>query len=93
MRALVVLAAVLCAGCATRQVQPAEYRVPLVLLNGNVEHLTVEIAPDDPGRVLFCVEFEDAVLCLAQEGGKAVRFYYPRLPPVDRFIEPVDKGT
>lgn len=79
---LMLLMLVLSAGCASRPPEPApgEYTIPVIKSDNSVDTFTVEPDPDSLERMLFCIEGADDVLCVAEEGGKAFRYFMPPEP-------------
>lgn len=79
------LVAALTAACAPpeRPDNPAaaEYQIPVIKSDGRVQRFTVEPEPGETERMLFCVESPDLVLCLAEEGGVAQRYFFPLVRP------------
>lgn len=80
-----LLAACCIAGCATLpDAEPtplvtSDYQIPVVKANGAIETFTVE--PDGSSeRMLFCVEGETTVVCIAEDGGVAHRYVMPMAP-------------
>lgn len=68
-----------CAGLPALPPQPGEYTIPVVKEDGSVQTFTVEPGPHDTDRMLFCIEGAADVLCVAEDGGKALQYRMPLL--------------
>lgn len=67
-------------GCASSpEIIPGEYTIPVVRADNSVQQFTVE--PDADSLMLFCIEGPETVLCIAEEGGVAQRYFMPMAPP------------
>ena len=89
MRAIPLIVAFL-AGCASAPApveEPAPiptYTIPVIKANGAIDHFTVE-HDGTSERMLFCIEAATAVMCVAEDQGRALRYYMP-LAQVDSQI-------
>ena len=63
------------ANAADRNPAHRPYQIPVIKADDTIEQFTVDPDPDGE-RMLFCVEFEDAVLCIAEKDGKAQRYSF-----------------
>lgn len=86
-RPVLGVAAALLAGCASAPLTNNEYRIPVVKADDRLETFIVEPEPGDNEKLLFCIEFENVVLCVGAVGDKAFRYFMPSpdMPP--------DRGT
>lgn len=70
-------------GCASSPVQEptTTYTIPVIKSNGSVQHFTVE--PDSSTeKMLFCVESPQTILCVSEDQGRVLRYYFP-IPKVE----------
>ena len=86
MRVLLILLMFL-SGCASKPPEPVvavpgEYVIPVLRADNSVDAFTVEPDPGSLERMLFCIEGTDTVLCVAEEGGQAFRYFMPMAPIV-----------
>lgn len=81
MRFLALIVSFL-AGCASAPEPLAEpepiatYTIPVIKANGTVDKFTVE-HDGSTERMLFCIESPQVVLCVAEDGGRALRYFMP----------------
>lgn len=70
MRNLFLIAAFI-SGCASAPEQKL-YEVPIVAATGKI----VTFTTTQP--LLFCIEGPDLIVCIAEHGGRATKFVFPR---------------
>jgi hypothetical protein len=70
------------AGCASAPAQVTEpppvqtYTIPVIKSNGRVDQFTVE-HDGSTERMLFCIEAPTTVMCVSEDGGRALRYFMP----------------
>ncbi len=72
-----LLLSLLLAGCAAPVIRPIEYEAPLVRYDDRIVGMPFDTIPGTRERVMFCVEFDDGVLCVIGDGKTATRVFYP----------------
>ena len=76
---MVIIGAILIAGCATSAPPPGPdtYKIPVIASDNTVQQFTVEREPGDTETMLFCIESPTMVLCIAEDHGRALRYFMP----------------